>query len=254
MVERSAVLPVTCQPFALIFLCQGQRGRSLLLLFFEAMGAMVEYSISHQILFSKLNYCAQMADLVTPAQGLLLVMVVILSKLLSLFLRASLLFFFFKRLCWVFVVAWAFSSCGEWGLLSSCGTRASHCAGVSSCGAQALGTQALVVVACGSAVVVPGLSCSLHVESSQTRDRTCVSCTGRQILNHWATWEAPSLLNIPNMLRLLCKEHLNAFKYYRNVSKIPWSVSGTCDLLNYTVLVLKDLRVSIVRHWTSFKQ
>ena len=100
MVERSAVLPVTCQPFALIFLCQGQRGRSLLLLFFEAMGAMVEYSISHQILFSKLNYCAQMADLVTPAQGLLLVMVVILSKLLSLFLLASLLFFFFfKRLC-----------------------------------------------------------------------------------------------------------------------------------------------------------
>ena len=99
MVERSAVLPVTCQPFALIFLCQGQRGRSLLLLFFEAMGAMVEYSISHQILFSKLNYCAQMADLVTPAQGLLLVMVVILSKLLSLFLLASLLFFFFLKGC-----------------------------------------------------------------------------------------------------------------------------------------------------------
>ena len=100
VVERSAILSITCQPFALIFLCQGQRGRSLLLLFFEAMGAMVEYSISHQILFSKLNYCAQMADLVTPAQGLLLVMVVILSKLLSLFLLASLLFFFFfKRLC-----------------------------------------------------------------------------------------------------------------------------------------------------------
>ena len=29
MVERSAVLPVTCQPFALIFLCQGLRGQSL---------------------------------------------------------------------------------------------------------------------------------------------------------------------------------------------------------------------------------
>ena len=59
------------------------------------MGAMVERRISHQILFSKLNYCAQMAVLVAPAQGLLLVMVVILSKLLSLFLLASLLFFFF---------------------------------------------------------------------------------------------------------------------------------------------------------------
>jgi len=60
------------------------------------MGAMVERRISHQILFSKLNYCAQMAVLVAPAQGLLLVMVVILSKLLSLFLLASLLFFFIK--------------------------------------------------------------------------------------------------------------------------------------------------------------
>ena len=64
-------------------------------MFFEVMGAMVERRISHQILFSKLNYCAQMAVLVAPAQGLLLVMVVILSKLLSLFLLASLLFFFF---------------------------------------------------------------------------------------------------------------------------------------------------------------
>ena len=31
-----------------------------------------------------------------------------------------------------------FSSCGEWGLLSSCGVRASHC-GSFSCGAQAPG-------------------------------------------------------------------------------------------------------------------
>ena len=60
------------------------------------MGARVERRISHQILFSKLNYCAQMAVLVAPAQGLLLVIVVILSKLLSLFLLASLLFLFFN--------------------------------------------------------------------------------------------------------------------------------------------------------------
>ena len=26
-----------------------------------------------------------------------------------------------------------FSSCGEWGLLSSCGARAAHCGGFSSC-------------------------------------------------------------------------------------------------------------------------
>ena len=44
---------------------------------------------------------------------------------------------------------WVFSSCGEQGLLSNCGARASHCGGF-SCGAtQALGTQAPVAVAQG---------------------------------------------------------------------------------------------------------
>ena len=32
-----------------------------------------------------------------------------------------------------------------------------------------------------------------HVRSSQTMDRTCVPCIGRQILNHWTTREAPLL-------------------------------------------------------------
>ena len=41
------------------------------------------------------------------------------------------------------------SSCGEQGLLSSCSEWASHCGGVSSCGAQALGRLDLITVACG---------------------------------------------------------------------------------------------------------
>ena len=36
---------------------------------------------------------------------------------------------------------WAFSSCGELGLLSSCGAQASHCSDFFCCGAQALGTM-----------------------------------------------------------------------------------------------------------------
>ena len=36
-----------------------------------------------------------------------------------------------------------------------------------------------------------GLTASWHVGSSQTRDQTHVPCTGRQILNHWATKEVP---------------------------------------------------------------
>ena len=42
-----------------------------------------------------------------------------------------------------------YSSCGEQGLLSSCGVRASHCSGFSRCGAQALGTCASVAEAHG---------------------------------------------------------------------------------------------------------
>ena len=34
-----------------------------------------------------------------------------------------------------------------------------------------------------------GLVAPRHVESSRTRDQTCVPCIGRQIPNHWTTWE-----------------------------------------------------------------
>ena len=40
---------------------------------------------------------------------------------------------------WVFVAAQGLSLVTEWGLLSSCRARASHCGGFSRCGAQALG-------------------------------------------------------------------------------------------------------------------
>ena len=43
--------------------------------------------------------------------------------------------------------AWAFSSHGEWGLLSSSGAWASHCSGFSCFGVQDLSTWASVAVA-----------------------------------------------------------------------------------------------------------
>ena len=53
----------------------------------------------------------------------------------------------------------------------------------------ALGTWA-------SVAVVHRASCSpQHVGSSWTRDRTCVPCIGRQILNHWTTREVPRSVN-----------------------------------------------------------
>ena len=66
--------------------------------------------------------------------------------------------YFFNKSIYLFILAalglrcctWAFSSCGERGLLFlRCGARASHCGGFSCCGARALGTWASVVVACG---------------------------------------------------------------------------------------------------------
>ena len=65
---------------------------------------------------------------------------------------------------------WAFSTCSEWGLLSSCSVKASHCSDFSCCRAQPLGMQALVVgahrlscfMACG---IVPDQGwnlCPLH--------------------------------------------------------------------------------------------
>ena len=89
--------------------------------------------------------------------------------------------------------------CGEW---------ACHCGGFSCCGARALGMRASVVVArglssCGSRALKHRLSscgaqayASWHVGSSRTRDRTCVPCIGRRILNHCATGEVPVLLII----------------------------------------------------------
>ena len=68
-----------------------------------------------------------------------------------------------------------FSSCGEWGLLSSSGTRASHCGGSSCCGAQALGTEASVFAARRFS------SCSLLV----------LACTGFSSCGTGAHWLWP---------------------------------------------------------------
>ena len=43
-----------------------------------------------------------------------------------LFLFFIILFIYFW-LYWAFIAAWAFSSCGEWRLLSSCGAWGSRC-------------------------------------------------------------------------------------------------------------------------------
>ena len=78
--------------------------------------------------------------------------------------------------------------------------RASHCRGLSCCGAQAPDAQA-------QQLWLTGLVAPRHVGSSQTRVRTRVPCIGRQILNHCATREALSvgfLLQEINLFIYLC--------------------------------------------------
>ena len=62
------------------------------------------------------------------------------------------LFFFLTCTHYLFIyfwLHWAFSSFREWGLLSSHGAPTSQCRGFSRCGAWAVGTWALVVMAQG---------------------------------------------------------------------------------------------------------
>ena len=61
--------------------------------------------------------------------------------------RQVLFFFFLLVKLGLRFCTWALSSCSEWGLLSSCSVQAFHHNVFSCCGAQALGMQALVVVA-----------------------------------------------------------------------------------------------------------
>ena len=80
----------------------------------------------------------------------------------------------------LFYYMWTFSSCGEQGPILCCDAWASHwwlflCNTDSTCGLQQLWCS--------------GSDAPRHVESSWTRDRTCVPYIIRHILNHCTTRE-----------------------------------------------------------------
>ena len=128
--------------------------------------------------------------------------------------------------------SWAFSSCGEQGLLSSFGARASHCSGFSCCRAQALGHRDFS--SCGPWVLERGLGsygtwallASWHVGSSRIRDQTCVLCTDRQIPDHWTTREAPEQIT------------LKASPYYKlEINKNTWTMRSLTFHLSFFCLL-----------------
>ena len=83
-----------------------------------------------------------------------------------------LFYLIYVSLCWVFITARGSSLlhglfsllCSDWGLLSGCNVRASHCG---------------LLLLWSTGVIVPQ-----HVGSSRTGDGTHVSCIGRRILHH----------------------------------------------------------------------
>jgi len=131
------------------------------------------------------------------------------NNLLSLSLLTCFFFFFFFKLC-IFgcsgslLLYGLFSNWGGQGLLSSCSVQASRFCGFSCCRARAPGHADSEVVAprlwsTASVVSVMGLVALQHMGSSWSRDQTCVSCTGGQILIHWATREALRVLFISSV-------------------------------------------------------
>ena len=83
-------------------------------------------------------------------------------------------------------------SCAEFSLVAASGgysavaVQGPLVVAASLVGARLQGEWASVVAAHGLRRDPPR-----HVGSSPTRDRTCVACIARRILNHWTTREAP---------------------------------------------------------------
>ena len=101
------------------------------------------------------------------------------------------------RLRWVFVsVPGFFSSCGERGLLSSCGAGVSHCSDFFCRRAWALECSGFTSCSIqGQSLRHWDLIAPRHVGSSCSRDHTCVPSIDRWIFIHWTTREAsPHLL------------------------------------------------------------
>ena len=102
--------------------------RSYLQLLLGLVGILLEH------LAAQLELCPPLRNLpVLGAEGLLPAG----DEFSPSFLKKIFIYLFW--LCWVFIASWLFSSCVEWGLLSSCGVWVSHCGGFSCCGAGALG-------------------------------------------------------------------------------------------------------------------
>ena len=89
-------------------------------------------------------------------------------------------------LCWC---VWAFSSCGECGLLSSAVPGLPTAVAFSRCAARALAVQASAVQPAGSVVVAHWLNCSAACGIFSDHGLNLCSPHWQEILNPWTTRE-----------------------------------------------------------------
>ena len=119
--------------------------------------------------------------------------------------QLSFLFFFptylFLAVLGLHCCKWAFSSCCEQGLLSSCGVQVSDwwLLLLQSMGSRACGLPQLQLLGSRAQAQQLKLRCRGLVAlwyggSSWTRDQTYDPYTGRWILNHWSTGKSSSFL------------------------------------------------------------
>ena len=136
---------------------------------------------------------------------------------------------------------WAFSSCDEQGLLSSCSAWASHCGGFSCCGARALGHA--VVSGCGTWAQLPRGIWDL----ARPGIEPCIPGIGRWILLHCTTrevWEPSSVSPKARYLpcpSLTCQGAVRATEWsFRD----PLRLSGTPLQESWSRFRVTDLTIS----------
>ena len=150
--------------------------------------------------------------------------------------------FFFSYFLKIFISLFSHSGsslllrlCSSWGgqvLLSSCSMLASRCIGF-SCGTRALGC----VLA--QQLWHTDSTAPRHTGSSWTRNRTHVSCIGRQVLYHRTTREARSgtLFFLSSQAETL--DPLNTNSHSSSLTPAPWQLPFYSFLVSMNLTALR---------------
>ena len=101
--------------------------------------------------------------------------------------------------------------------------------------------------------ILEWVSISFSRGSSQAWDRTCVSCTGRQILYHWATWEVLCIQGASAFSEVAIKA-MQETKYSKHFVCLLAGCAMACGILVSWPGIESmppALEVKSLNHWTT---